>query len=412
MKRIISLYLALVLFAAAPVYGSAVFSDVRQTDWFFSYVETAKRLGIVSGYPDGSFRPDNPVTYGEFLAMAMRGRASSGAVAEPDLHWAQKFYDAALSLGVFEAAQISSRFLSEPIPRKDVALVMAGLLGTAGLGGRNVRQADLLYSDVDASEEREYPIALCSYYGVLSGYPDGSFRPLDQLKRSEAAAAMVALDGVLQEGQTELPEPAGEAVPPELPEPSMEPPEKAEEPAPEPSTREELLNYEGEKAFRRTGDPKTLEFMAKEALDYLQRVIASARFVQEEGRYLVRVSWPNLPEGYGASIDVTVSDANGTGMDGRVWVCRRGMERMQTYAPELKSAGNGEYVFDLKNLQGVGSADILTVLVREDGKKETSMAMAIQDLAEGTQEIQYKLESDRYRLSCTLSLEDDIFLWK
>ena len=403
MKRIISLYLALVLLAAAPVYGSAVFSDVRQTDWFFSYVETAKSLGIVSGYPDGSFRPDNPVTYGEFLAMAMRGRASSGAVAEPDLHWAQKFYDAALSLEVFEATQISSRFLNEPIPRKDVALVMAGLLGTAGLGGRNVRQADLLYSDVGASEEREYPIALCSYYGVLNGYPDGSFQPLGQLKRSEAAAAMVALDGVLQEGQ---------AVPQELPEPAMESPEKTEESAPEPSTREELLNYEGERSFRRTGDPKTLEFMAEEALDYLKNVIASARFLQEDGRYLVRISWPDLPEGYGASIDVTISDVNGTGMDGRVWVCRRGMEKVQTYAPELKSAGSGEYAFDLKNLQEVGSADILAVLVREDGQKETSMVMAVRDLEAGTQGIQYKLESDRYRLSCTLPLEDEFFLWK
>ena len=418
MKRIITLLLALVLLAAVPVCGSAPFADVRQTDWFSSYVETARGLGIVSGYPDGTFRPDNSVTYGEFLAMAMRGKAlpdpgQSGQTA----HWARKFYDAALSLEVFEETQIFARFLDEPIPRKDMALVMAGLLRAAGLGGRNVRQADKLYSDVKSSDEREYPIALCSYYGVLSGYPDGTFRPLGFLKRAEAAAAMVALDGVLQEGGAAQADSESEPVTqePEAVEPTGPAPE-AIDPAgqepPEPETREELLSYEGTHSFRKVDYPETLSFMAEEALEYLHSVAYSARFVQEGGKYLVKVSWPDMPEGYGGKIDVDVSDANGTGIDGSCWICMKGMEKIQTYTPELKKAGGGEYVFEIGSLNGVGYADILVVLSREDGLKESSALLVIQDLATGKAEMQYKLEGANYRVSCTLPLEENVFLWK
>jgi len=45
--------------------GSATFSDVPSTHSLFTYVETAARGGVVRGYPDGLFRPDNFITRGE-----------------------------------------------------------------------------------------------------------------------------------------------------------------------------------------------------------------------------------------------------------------------------------------------------------------------------------------------------------
>ena len=252
MKRIVILTWALVLLLAAPIHAASPFSDVRQTDWFASYVETARDLGIVSGYPDGRFQPSRQVTYGEFLAMAMRGKALPDNASGPSadlykVHWARKFYDAAVAADVFEEQEISPRFLDEAIPRSDMALVMAGLLRNAELSGRNVRTADQLFSDVAADDAREYPIALCAYYGVLAGYPDGTFRRDGYLKRCEAAAAMVALDSVLkQAGVTE--EPAPEQEEPVSREPS-------------PKTREELLQREGEHALVRTGDDSVLGFM-------------------------------------------------------------------------------------------------------------------------------------------------------
>ncbi len=45
------------------------FPDVRASDWFSAAVCTAKALGVVSGNPDGTFRPASPVNYAEALKM-------------------------------------------------------------------------------------------------------------------------------------------------------------------------------------------------------------------------------------------------------------------------------------------------------------------------------------------------------
>ena len=38
------------------------FSDVSESDWFFTYVATCVQYGWIDGYPDGTFRPDNSIT--------------------------------------------------------------------------------------------------------------------------------------------------------------------------------------------------------------------------------------------------------------------------------------------------------------------------------------------------------------
>ncbi len=48
------------------------FTDVDLTDWFNNAVSTMAAAGIVNGYPDGSFRPQAPVSRAEFAAIATR----------------------------------------------------------------------------------------------------------------------------------------------------------------------------------------------------------------------------------------------------------------------------------------------------------------------------------------------------
>lgn len=49
-----------------------VFSDVPKNEWFAPYVETAAELGIIEGYPDGSFRPANNINRAELFTMLAR----------------------------------------------------------------------------------------------------------------------------------------------------------------------------------------------------------------------------------------------------------------------------------------------------------------------------------------------------
>ena len=48
------------------------FSDVKQGQWFNNAISTMANMGIVTGYPDGSFQPNANITRAEFAAIAAR----------------------------------------------------------------------------------------------------------------------------------------------------------------------------------------------------------------------------------------------------------------------------------------------------------------------------------------------------
>lgn len=52
-------------------YSASSFPDVKTTDWFFPYVETAKQDGLVSGHPDGTFKPASFITRAETLKILL-----------------------------------------------------------------------------------------------------------------------------------------------------------------------------------------------------------------------------------------------------------------------------------------------------------------------------------------------------
>jgi hypothetical protein len=52
--------------------GPSLLSDLEPTDWFWPYARTMSQKEIVKGYPDGSFKGHNPVTYDELAVMLAR----------------------------------------------------------------------------------------------------------------------------------------------------------------------------------------------------------------------------------------------------------------------------------------------------------------------------------------------------
>ena len=48
------------------------FNDVSDSDWYYSYVSTAYKLGYITGYPDGSFRPNDNITRADICTIVNR----------------------------------------------------------------------------------------------------------------------------------------------------------------------------------------------------------------------------------------------------------------------------------------------------------------------------------------------------
>lgn len=72
--------------------GSATqFRDVRSGDWYASDVARLSTLGVIAGYPDGTFRPNASVTRAEFANVASKFVTAKSGQSFTDLngHWAQ-----------------------------------------------------------------------------------------------------------------------------------------------------------------------------------------------------------------------------------------------------------------------------------------------------------------------------------
>lgn len=80
--------------------GGIGVTDVTTADWFYSYVADMTKAGVVSGYPDGSFRPQGNVTWGEALKLVLK--ATGYGEFEAGTHWASGYMDKALAEGFMD----------------------------------------------------------------------------------------------------------------------------------------------------------------------------------------------------------------------------------------------------------------------------------------------------------------------
>lgn len=53
-------------------YALSTFKDVNNGDWYYSYVSTAYSMGYITGYPDGSFRPNDNITRADICTIVNR----------------------------------------------------------------------------------------------------------------------------------------------------------------------------------------------------------------------------------------------------------------------------------------------------------------------------------------------------
>lgn len=67
-----------------PIDRSKIFEDVRTDDWFFSYVATAYRYGIVNGVSETSFLPNGTITFEQAAVMITRAAKLCGLSADAE----------------------------------------------------------------------------------------------------------------------------------------------------------------------------------------------------------------------------------------------------------------------------------------------------------------------------------------
>lgn len=129
-KILILLFLLILIIGNMPNAVFAQFVDLSKPidHWSYDTVIWSTEKGIIKGYDDNTFRPDNLITEAEFLVTLLRAFPNSGAdkIRGGGQHWADGYYELAHEAGL---PLYDGAFRNEPIKRGQVALIIAATLG-------------------------------------------------------------------------------------------------------------------------------------------------------------------------------------------------------------------------------------------------------------------------------------------
>ena len=142
------------------------FTDVDAGAWYGAAVGKLAGLGIITGYDDGAFRPDHPITRAEFVAMATRfttladaGRSFSDVSTS---HWAYKYIAFASAQGWISGYPDGTFGPGKSVTRAEVTKIVNRMLGraadTAYVSAHSVRT----FPDVSKNDWAFYEIAEAS----------------------------------------------------------------------------------------------------------------------------------------------------------------------------------------------------------------------------------------------------------
>lgn len=162
--------------------------------WAEKLIRQAAKLGIVSGYPDGSFRPEGTVTRAEFSIMLMNALKPAGAGAEPSFAdpipvWAQQAVGLAVSAGIVNGYEDGTFRPAASISRAELAVMIARAAGFAQAEAAAASFADEeaipVWAQAAASAIRQA--------GIVEGRGGNLFAPNDTATRAEAVTVVMKL---------------------------------------------------------------------------------------------------------------------------------------------------------------------------------------------------------------------------
>lgn len=109
------------------------FTDFSADAWFGKAVSTLSAMGVIQGYSDGTFRPDNNITRAELAVIAVRffNAPEVGADAFSDIsgHWARSYINAAAQLGIVGGYKDGTFRPSNNITRAETVQMVNNTLG-------------------------------------------------------------------------------------------------------------------------------------------------------------------------------------------------------------------------------------------------------------------------------------------
>lgn len=195
-KAIIFMIAACLLFTLASLTTASV-TDISG-HWARETIEKWTSSGLASGYPDGSFRPDNRISRAEFVTLVNKAfnkqdrEATSEFSDVAPADWYYREVASGQAAGYISGYPDSTFGPGNPISRQEVASIIVKLKGLSANGDSAIQS---LTDAGDFPVWSKSSISAVVVHQIMRGYPDGTFRAENFITRAEA---IVTLDKALE----------------------------------------------------------------------------------------------------------------------------------------------------------------------------------------------------------------------
>ena len=166
-------------FSLGVVNNQVKFSDVTSSTWCYKYVAELSDAGVISGYTDGSFKPDSTITYGAALKLIMLAAGYGEQAPTVKGSTFSGYLDKARAEGIITRSNVN---LSGPITRLQVAQLAAGAMKL---------DLDNLSSVAPFTDTTDKSVQALNAAGIVEGYfsnGTSTYKPGNTLTRGQVSA--------------------------------------------------------------------------------------------------------------------------------------------------------------------------------------------------------------------------------
>lgn len=126
--------------------ASPTFPDVPANHWAYGYIEAAVKRGLLQGFPDGTFKPEDSVSKPQIVKIIAAENSWTSSPASPSFsdinkdHWAFPYVEGALNMGVLRKPdlninQSNATFGDTPATRAQACVLVYRMMEATGAFG-------------------------------------------------------------------------------------------------------------------------------------------------------------------------------------------------------------------------------------------------------------------------------------
>ena len=167
-----------------------VINDINE-HWAESTIRDFISNGYINGYDDNTFRPNNSITRAEFIKIFNKyfelNKKSGKTFNDTSTHWAKDEIDIAVTHGVINGYPDNTFRPNEPITREQAAKIISNY---KKIEDDNFDKLNKYKDAINVSSWAKDSVEGVLEQGYMNGYSDNTFRPKNNITRAEAVVTL------------------------------------------------------------------------------------------------------------------------------------------------------------------------------------------------------------------------------